>query len=124
MFKIATVFVSLVAALALSQAAAMAADSKNAAPKYKKVAGEVVSATPTSIVIKGKGKKGPITLAVTDKTDMIGAKAAKTGDRAQVNYRVDENGNTATKIKVLSVSAKAVSPAEAPASAASPPKPN
>jgi hypothetical protein len=125
--KMKTLFVSLVIMLAFLQTmAAMAADSKNPAelkPTYKKVTGQVVSANPTSIVIKGRSK-GPLTLAVTDRTDMIGAKAAKAGDRAAVNYRVDRNGNTATRIEVLSVSAKSVSPPAAPAPAASSPKPN
>lgn len=125
-FKMKTLFVLLGIMLALLQGGALAADSGNAKPskpKYKKVTGEVVSASATSIVIKGR-TKGPLTLAITAETDMVGAKTAKPGDRAAVNYRVDKNGSTATRITVLAASAKAVSSQPAPAPEASAPKSN
>lgn len=119
-FHVKILFVLPVIMLALLQTGAMAADSKNAArqkPKYKKVTGKVVSVSPTSIVIKGRSKN-PRTLAITNKTDIIGARAVKAGDKAAVNYRADKNGNTATRIKVLSALAESVSAPAASAPAA------
>jgi hypothetical protein len=122
MAKIRMAFVLAVAVLALLQTAAMAADSKNAAqPKYKKVTGKVVSASPTSIVIKGRSKD-PLTLAITGRTKTSGA--VKAGDKAEVNYRSDESGNTATKITVLSAPDKSDSPRPTPASASTSPGTN
>jgi hypothetical protein len=83
--------------MAFMVTAAMAAESR---PRYKKTTGQVVSATPTSIVIKGRAKQ-PVTVAINSGTEITGAKAAKAGDTAAVNYRADKNGNTATKIKVV-----------------------
>jgi hypothetical protein len=123
-FKRETLFISLALMFALTGAAAMAADSTDAGrakAKYKKVTGEVMSVTPNSIVIKGRKAAGPITLAVTQKTAVIGANSVKAGDRAAVNYRVEKNGNTATRINVLSASA---APAAAPASGTPSPKRN
>ena len=110
--RITSILVSIVALFLLGQAAALAAETMGAAqpkPKYKKITGEVVSASPASIVIKNKTKDA-LTLAVTDKTKVIGGKTAKAGDRAVVNYRVDKNGNTATRIEVLAASAKPSKP--------------
>lgn len=107
LMKAKLLFVSLLTIMAVLQSAAMAGELK---PGYKKVSGRVVSANPTSIVIKGRAKE-PLTLAVTAKTKVIGAKAAKAGDRATVNYRADKNGKTATKIKIM---ASAEKPASAP----------
>lgn len=111
MIKIKTAIVSVLTMIALMQTAVMAAEPKNTAPKpkYKKVTGEVVSASPSSIVIKGRSKD-PVSLAITDNTDMIGSKSAKVGDRAAVNFKTDKNGNIATRIKVLSASTKSASP--------------
>jgi hypothetical protein len=91
------VLVSLLTILALIQSAAMADEAK---PKYKKVSGQIMSATPTGIVIKGARSKQPLTLTVNAGTEIIGAKSVKAGDKAAVNYRADKNGNTATRIKV------------------------
>lgn len=96
-FKIRILLI-LLSIIALMQTAAVAAEPK---VKYKKATGQVVSANPTSIVVKGRSKQ-PVTMAVNAGTEIIGAKAAKAGDKAAVNYRVDKNGNTATRIKVLS----------------------
>jgi Flp pilus assembly protein CpaB len=112
-FKMKALLVALLTILALAQTTAMAAESK---PKYKKTTGQVVSVNQNEIVIKGRSKQ-PLTLALNAGTEVIGAKTAKAGDTAAVNYRVDKNGKTATRIKVLPPAAE--KPASAP-SAASP----
>jgi hypothetical protein len=109
--KILKSLLVMLLAIAFIQTAAMAADSK---PKYKKATGQIVSANPTSIVIKGRAKQ-QLTVAVNTGTEIIGAKAAKAGDTAAVNYRADKNGNTATRIKVITQAAE--KPASAPAAA-------
>lgn len=98
----------VIATLLIYAAAAQAAETKAEAkrPQYKKVTGSVVSVSPTSIVIKSK-VKGDMTIAVTPETDMVNGKAAKPGDKARVNYRVDKTGKTATRIEVLSSSSPA-----------------
>lgn len=105
MKKIKAAVLFIVALLVLSQAA-LAAEKTDAKPKYKKVTGNVVSLTKTVIVVKSKAK-GDVTLAVTDKTDIVDGKAAKAGDKVTVNYRMDQSGKTATRIEVLSPVAKA-----------------
>jgi di/tripeptidase len=105
MKKIKAAALFIVALLVLSQAA-LAAEKTDAKPKYKKVTGNVVSLTKTVIVVKSKAK-GDVTLAVTDKTDIVDGKAAKAGDKVAVNYRMDQSGKTATRIEVLSPVAKA-----------------
>lgn len=97
-------------AVTFIQTAAMAAESR---PKYKKATGQVVSANPSSIVLKGRTKQ--LTAAINAGTEIIGAKAAKAGDTATVNYRADKNGNTATKIKVVAQASE--KPVSAPATA-------
>lgn len=102
--NIKTVLFLLMATLALSAMTAGAADAAKATsakPKYRKVTGKVVSASPTNIVVKGRSKT-PVTLAVTEKTRVVDSRTAKAGDKVAVNYRIDESGKTATKIKVLS----------------------
>lgn len=99
----------LLASLLLAQGAAAAIDQsdKGSAPvktRYKKVTGEVVSIDQNSLVIKSK-VKGNLSMAVTKNTDMLG-RAAKAGDRAAVNYRIDKNGFTATRIAVPPSAAK------------------
>ena len=101
---------SVLAAFLLAQGG-MAAETKNASnvkPHYKKISGEVISLNQNSIVIKTRSK-GPLTMAVTKNTDMAG-QPLKASDRATVNYRVDKNGKTATRISL----ATAGKPAQAP----------
>ncbi len=86
------------------QAAEIKAPVEPKKPQYKKVTGSVVSVSPTSIVIKSR-VKGDMTIAVTPDTDIVNGKAAKQGDRACVNYRVDKTGKTATRIEVLASNA-------------------
>lgn len=88
----------------LSANVLLAADKKTAPEtekaKYRKVTGEVVSMTASSIVIKSR-TKGNVSLAITNKTDLSAAKAIKPGDRARVNYRDDRSGKTATRVEKL-----------------------
>jgi hypothetical protein len=93
----------IVAALFVLVQAAVGAETKAtpAKPQYKKVTGDVVSVSPSAIVVKSK-TKGDMTLAVTATTDLVNSKAAKAGDRVRVNYRADKNGKAATRIEVLS----------------------
>jgi hypothetical protein len=93
----------IVAALFVLVQAAVGAETKatSARPQYKKVTGDVVSVSPSAIVVKSK-VKGDMTLAVTASTDLVNGKAAKAGDRVRVNYRADKSGKTATRIEVLS----------------------
>lgn len=88
----------LLLAFSLFAQGATAAEKKDAQQrgKYKQVTGEVVSVGQDSIMLKSKSK-GTMTLAITKNTDMIG-QPVKAGDKATVNYRADENGNTATRI--------------------------
>lgn len=86
----------LLAVFLLAQGAAAAEGTAGKQePKYKKVSGEVVSIGQDNIVIKSR-TKGNMKLAITKTTDMEGQ--VKAGDRATVNYRVDEKGSTATRI--------------------------
>lgn len=115
--KIWMAIVPVLAALLLSQGAAAAEpkNASNAKPYYKKVSGEVVSLSQNSIVIKTRSK-GPLTLAVTKNTDI--AVQPKAGDRATVNYRVDKNGKTATRITPAAAGKPAQAPAQAPVKSA------
>ncbi|OGW35475.1 MAG: hypothetical protein A2010_12360 [Nitrospirae bacterium GWD2_57_9] len=120
MVKVKALFVSLLAIAALLQTAAVAAESK---PKYKKATGQVVSANPTSIVIKGRLKQ-PLTIAVNAGTEIVGARAAKAGDKVAVNYRVDKNGNTATRINVRTQATEKTAAAPAATASTAAPKLN
>lgn len=98
------------------------AESRKAAKthgKYRQVTGKVVSIGSDSIVIKSRSK-GEMKLAITKNTDMIG-QPVKTGDKATVNYRVDNDTNTATRIaaKTASKRTSAKRRETAPAAAAS-----
>ncbi len=97
----------LLIAVSLLAQGAMAAEGKRTARrsgKYKQVTGEVVSIAQDAVVIKSK-TKGTMTLAITKNTDMIG-QPVKAGDRAQVRYRADQDGNTATRITAKPARAK------------------
>lgn len=105
-------------ALVVLAQGALAAEGKKAAKQeatYRQVTGEVVSIGQDGIVIKSR-TKGTMKLAVTKTTDMIGT-AVKAGDKATVNYRADQSGNTATRITGKTASAKAAGKATAAASA-------
>ena len=97
----------LLFALFLAAQGAAAAEGKNAAkhdPTYRKVTGKVLSVSDDSIVIKSR-TKGAMTLAITKTTDKIGS-AVKAGDKATVNYRVDGDKYTATRITAPDAAAK------------------
>jgi hypothetical protein len=100
----------------LAQGAAAAEGKKHAKQEatYRQVTGEVVSLGQDKIAIKSR-TKGTMTLAITRTTDMIG-QPLKAGDKATVHYRVDENGNIATRISAKKVSAKAAAKRNAAAS--------
>ena len=93
-----TMLLLLLACSLFAQGAAAAEGAK--APKqeaaYRQVTGEVGSMASDKIAVKSR-TKGTMTLAITKKTDMIG-QPVKEGDKATVHYRVDSNGNTATRI--------------------------
>ena len=102
--KISTIkamFVAVLMVITLAETSAMAAEAK---AKYKKTTGQVVSVSENGIVLKGRSKQ-PVTVAVNGGTEILGAKAAKAGDTVAVNYRVDKNGKTATRIKVIAETA-------------------
>ena len=116
MMKTAKASIALLAGLLLLVTAAVAAETKSPSKaQYKKVTGDVVSVSQTAIVVKSK-VKGDMTLALTEKTDMAGAKA-KAGDRVRVNYRQDKKGLTATRIEVLPAAGAAKQTAAAPKTA-------
>jgi hypothetical protein len=97
----------LLIALSLATQGAMAAEGKKSTKHdatYRKVTGEVLSISDDSIVIKSRSK-GAMTLAITKTTDRIGS-AVKAGDKATVNYRMDGDKLTATRIAAKDAAAK------------------
>ena len=105
----------LLACSLLTQGAAAGEKAKAAKQEatYRQVTGEVVSLAPDKITIKSR-TKGPMTLVITKTTDMIG-QPVKEGDKAMVHYRVDENGNTATRISAKNAKTAAKRNGAAPA---------
>lgn len=94
----------LLSLVAQGAAAAEGKKTPKSEGKYKQISGEVVSIGQDSIVIKNK-TKGTMTFAITKATDMIGP-AVKAGDKAKVNYQVEQDKNRATRITVKTSAAK------------------
>jgi ribosomal protein S1 len=109
---------------AASFAAEKAAEKKEAAPMekvekkakkkvaHKQVTGEVAAVDAAANTVTVKGKKGEVTVSVTEKTKIMEGKAKKaladlkTGDKVTVKYTEAEGTNTAKSIAIKAAPVK------------------
>jgi ribosomal protein S1 len=136
MKKTIAIVLSLILMFAFA-AATFAADQNEAAPmatktkiKHALITGEVTAVDAKANTITVMGKKGDVTISVSDKTKMPKGKTladVKTGDKITVRYTEADGKNTAVTIAMkaapmMKKEEKAAAPAAAAPAAAAPAK--